>query len=348
MQDFSSILLSWYKVYKRMLPWRENTNPYFIWLSEIILQQTRVEQGLPYFYAFKNSFPTVVDLANASEDDVFRLWQGLGYYRRAKNLHATAKMIRDDFGGVFPTTYDDLLKLKGVGPYTAAAIASFAYNIPVAAVDGNVYRILSRVFQIDEFIDSGKGQRYYQDLGNELIDKKHPADFNQAMMDFGSLQCVPKSPNCDICPFSLFCGALSSNKIAEYPKKKGKTKVSKRYLYYFDVRVNDSMFVRKREGNDIWHGLYEFPLLENASLLTFNDLQKEEKFFDLFPKDVKLEVVAEKSFKHRLSHQQIFATFYQLNLPAFNHDGYQEVSREELERLGLPRLITKYLEELGD
>lgn len=346
MQDFSSILLSWYKVHKRMLPWRENTNPYFIWLSEIILQQTRVEQGLPYFHAFKNAFPTVVDLANATEDEVFRLWQGLGYYRRAKNLHTTAKMIRDDFDGIFPTTYGDLLKLKGVGPYTAAAIASFAYNIPVAAVDGNVYRILSRVFQIDEFIDSGKGQKYYQDLGNELIDKKHPADFNQAMMDFGSLQCTPKSPNCDICPFSSFCAALSSNKIGEYPKKKGKTKVSKRYLYYFDVRVNESIFVRKREGNDIWHGLYEFPLLENSEPLTLSELQKKEGFLDLFGVNSKLNVVAEKTFKHILSHQQIFATFYQVKSQSFDSVKYQKISKEELEELALPRLITKYLDEL--
>lgn len=346
MQDFSFILLSWYKVHKRMLPWRENTNPYFIWLSEIILQQTRVEQGLPYFYAFKNAFPTVADLANATEDEVFRLWQGLGYYRRAKNLHTTAKMIRDDFDGIFPTTYGDLLKLKGIGPYTAAAIASFAYDIPVAAVDGNVYRILSRVFQIDEFIDSGKGQKYYQDLGNELIDKKHPADFNQAMMDFGSLQCTPKSPDCSICPFSSFCAVLSSNKIGEYPKKKGKTKVSKRYLYYFDVRVNESIFVRKREGNDIWYGLYEFPLLENGEPLTLSELQKKEEFSDLFGVNTKLNVVAEKTFKHILSHQQLLATFYQVNLQSFDSVKYQKVSKEELEELGLPRLITKYLDEL--
>ena len=261
--EFSNKLISWYLQHKRDLPWRETQNPYYIWLSEIMLQQTRVAQGLPYFMKFTTAFPTVFDLANASEEAVLKLWQGLGYYSRARNLHKTAQIVAFEMNGVFPENYTNLLKLKGIGDYTAAAIASFSYNECVPVVDGNVFRVLSRYFDVENDISIQSTKKVFAALALELMPKNNPAQFNQAIMEFGALQCVPKSPNCIICPFNESCAALMKNKVDKLPVKNKKIKVTNRFLNY--LIYNDSKnntIIQKRTEKGIWQNLYEFPLLE--------------------------------------------------------------------------------------
>src|SRR6478735_4517688 len=261
--DFSNRLTQWYLINKRDLPWRNTTDPYQIWLSEIMLQQTRVAQGLPYFLSFTEAFPTVFDLANASEQEVLKLWQGLGYYSIARNLHATAKYVAFELNGIFPDNYKDLLKLKGVGEYTAAAIASFSYNETVAVVDGNVFRVLSRYFDVETDISLASAKKEFQDLAHELIPKGEAALFNQAIMEFGALQCVPKSPDCENCVMNSGCLALQKKKVAELPVKTKKTKVRNRFFNYLILEDDESRtIVNQRTDKGIWHKLYEFPLIE--------------------------------------------------------------------------------------
>lgn len=341
--SFSSRLLKWYNSNKRVLPWRQTQNPYFIWLSEVILQQTRVEQGMPYYLKFAEAFPTVQELAAATEDEVLRLWQGLGYYSRARNMHATARMIVDCYGGKFPSEYKDILALKGVGEYTAAAIVSFAYNKPYATVDGNVFRVLSRIFGVDEYIDTGKGKKLFTELATELIDKKSPGEYNQAIMDFGSLQCVPKSPNCGNCPFSDLCFAYNHKVIDSLPRKKGKIVTKDRFFNYLDISVGDKLFLRKREGNDIWKGLYEFPLIETDERKTFDQLIHESEYKKIESTLGEIRLVSTKEFKHVLSHQVIHAVFYKLEVAQFNDANYLKIDRGELGDYGVSRLIEKYL-----
>jgi A/G-specific adenine glycosylase len=270
--EFSNSLIHWYLQNKRDLPWRNTTNPYPIWLSEIMLQQTRVAQGLPYFLSFTDAFPTIFDLAKAEEEQVLKLWQGLGYYSRARNLHATAKYIAFELNGKFPPTYKELLKLKGVGEYTAAAIASFSYNEPVAVLDGNVFRVLSRYFNVDSDFSLPKTKTEFQQLAQEVLDKKNPAVFNQAIMEFGALQCVPKNPDCNSCILNSSCAALQHKKVSELPVKSKKTKVTNRYLNYLILKDSDCNYiVQKREGKGIWENLYEFPVLETDFLLSEKD-----------------------------------------------------------------------------
>ena len=261
--DFSNSLLLWYLQNKRDLPWRNTTNPYFIWLSEIMLQQTRVAQGLPYFLSFIEAFPSIFDLANADEEQVLKLWQGLGYYSRARNMHKTAQIVAFEFDGNFPDNYNDLLKLKGIGEYTAAAIASFAFNEVVPVVDGNVFRVLSRYFDIITDIATSGAKKEYAALAKELIPKDKPALFNQAIMEFGALQCMPKKPNCNICIFNNSCVALKKKKVAELPVKSKKTKVTYRYFNYVIFLDNDeNTIITKRTQKGIWQNLYEFPVIE--------------------------------------------------------------------------------------
>ncbi|HEY4629161.1 MAG TPA: A/G-specific adenine glycosylase, partial [Flavobacterium sp.] len=254
--NFSNVLIKWYLQNKRDLPWRNTTNPYPIWLSEIMLQQTRVAQGMPYFLSFTTAFPTVFDLAAANEEEVLKLWQGLGYYSRARNLHKTAQYIASDLAGIFPDNYSDLLKLKGVGEYTAAAIASFSYNEAVPVVDGNVFRVLSRYFDIETDIAQASAKKEFAALAFELMPKDNPATFNQAIMEFGALQCVPKSPNCGICVFNESCAALQKKKIDQLPIKSKKVKVRNRYFNYLVVAdENDNTIIQKRTDKGIWHNL---------------------------------------------------------------------------------------------
>lgn len=343
---FSTKLIEWYENNKRLLPWRLTNDPYHIWLSEIILQQTRVDQGTPYYYKFVENYPRVSDLASSSEDDVLKNWQGLGYYSRARNLHAAAKTVMSQFGGKFPTLYKDVRSLKGVGDYTAAAIMSFAYNEPHAAVDGNVYRVLSRIFGIDDYIDTAAGKKVFQNLADELIDEERPGIFNQAMMDFGSLQCVPKSPNCVPCPFVDVCIAQNENenRIAELPKKKGKVQTRNRYFNYIDIRKGDKLYLRKRAEKDIWQNLYELPLIETEKECSLEELSRLSAFENLFNQQKPLLIGERKTFKHILSHQVIYASFYKVVCDDFKSEDFEEVKEEDLINYGVSRLIDKYLE----
>ncbi|MCL4117210.1 UNVERIFIED_CONTAM: hypothetical protein GTU68_002628 [Idotea baltica] len=263
-------LTHWYSVNKRDLPWRKTKNPYFIWLSEIILQQTQVNQGLPYYEAFIAKYPTVFQLAEASESEVLKLWQGLGYYSRARNLHSSAKYIVNELKGEFPNDYIGLLKLKGVGDYTASAIASICFNVICAVVDGNVFRFLSRYYGIETPINSSQGQKEFKMLAQQLIDTKDPAEFNQAIMEFGARQCKPKSPDCTVCPFQNKCVAFLENRIIEFPVKLKAAKATKKYFNFLVFISNDhKTILEKRKGKGIWQNLYQFPLMK--ALLAINN-----------------------------------------------------------------------------
>lgn len=342
--DFSLQLKKWYNIHQRELPWRGISDPYLIWLSEIILQQTRIDQGTPYYFRFISRFPTVKALAEAPEDDVLSLWQGLGYYSRARNLHFAAKVIEKDYNGIFPADYKSVKALKGIGDYTAAAIMSFAYNQPYAAVDGNVYRVLSRYFGIDKFIDTNEGKKYFTDLANSLIDKQQPDWFNHAMMDFGALQCTPKKPNCAICPFCDGCVAFNTSTIDCLPKKQGRVKIRTRYLYYFDIRVQGDVFLKKRESGDIWEGLYEFPMLETDQDRGVEELLRLMVDCGIFSGGEDIVIANSYVIKHILTHQKIFAVIFQLNLSVFNNISYKRVPMTDLGSYAMPRLLTKYLE----
>ena len=274
--NFAKLLADWYLENKRSLPWRETNEPYRIWLSEIILQQTRVDQGKPYYLSFVKAFPKVEDLAQAEEVDVLKLWQGLGYYSRARNLHASAKYVASDLQGKFPSSYKDLLALKGVGDYTASAIASICYNEPVAVVDGNVFRVLSRIFGIDTPINSTEGVKQFKQLAQELLDKKDPANFNQGIMEFGATHCKPQNPLCDSCPFAAKCVAFNQNRISELPVKLKKQKVKNRYFNYLVfISEEGETILEQRRGKGIWEGLYEFPLVETSEEVALENLVQE-------------------------------------------------------------------------
>jgi len=340
-QAFSNQIISWYRENPRELPWRETSDPYKIWLSEIILQQTRVAQGLPYYYAFTQTFPTVKDLALASESEVLRLWQGLGYYSRARNLHSCAKSIWNDLGGRFPSSYESLIKLKGVGSYTAAAISSFAFGEVKAVVDGNVFRVLSRYFGIDTDIASGRAKKEFEKLANQLIPEKAPAEFNQAMMDFGARQCIPKNPACENCPLQVTCFAFKNDLVGQLPVKINKTKVKERKLDYLVIQCGDHWVWKKRGAGDIWTGLYDFPLLESV-LLPFEGKEK--------PKPLS------KKYRHILSHQRLDASFSKMEIPAEKYselsewckkEGYLLVNENEIEHLAKPKLIVNFLNDQG-
>lgn len=341
----SNILINWYAGHQRDLPWRHTRDPYLIWLSEIILQQTRVDQGLSYYLRFVHRYPTVTDLAEAQEDEVLKLWQGLGYYSRARNLHAAAKTIVDKFGGKFPREYKDVLSLKGVGEYTAAAIVSFAYNDPYSVVDGNVYRVLSRVYAIDTPIDSTEGKKVFAGLAQDLLDDKHSGLHNQAIMEFGALQCVPSSPDCGICPLSVFCFSYAACSVARYPVKQGKTKVRNRYFNYFDVRLGNSTYINKRTAKDIWQNLYELPLIETTHPVDLEELQSLDVFKQLFGDKGIKNISFESRYKHILSHQHIHASFYRIELSYDLNSQYREIHPSEIGDYAVPQLIHRYLSE---
>ncbi|MDH6310856.1 A/G-specific adenine glycosylase [Dysgonomonas sp. PFB1-18] len=343
----SAILIQWYNENKRDLPWRKTSDPYIIWISEVILQQTRVDQGYDYFNRFVEKFPTVALLAKAGESEVLKLWQGLGYYSRARNLHAAAKMIVDNFDGKFPRDYKDILSLKGVGEYTAAAIASFAFNEPYAVVDGNVYRVLSRIFAMDEPIDSGRGKKAFAELAQSLLDESKPGLHNQAIMEFGALQCVPVSPDCENCPALSICIANDRGQVSVYPVKEGKQKTKNRYFSYFDIHCGDNVFLHKRTAKDIWQNLYELPLVETKEeLFTENIGQNNDaKALLATAENVRIKYVTQ--VKHVLSHQVIYATFYKVIVDRILlTDGYIKVKKEDVDRYPVSRLVHKYLELL--
>jgi A/G-specific adenine glycosylase len=340
--EFSNSLIHWYLQNKRELPWRNTTNPYLIWLSEIMLQQTRVAQGLPYFLVFTETFPTVFDLAKAEEEQVLKLWQGLGYYSRARNLHATAKFITNELNGEFPDNYNELIKLKGVGEYTAAAIASFSFNEPIAVVDGNVFRVLSRYFNIDSDISDGKTKKEFQNLAQEVLPNNNPALFNQAIMEFGALQCVPQNPNCNSCIFSSSCAALQYNKVTQLPVKSKKTKVTNKYFNYLVLKdVDGNFIVQKREGKGIWENLYEFPLIETNELVSELDIMNqcaEMKFYNQKPEEIL--ILNPQIIQHKLSHQNLYIRFFQLN---FNVKLPDSKPLFEINKLPFPIVIHNFM-----
>jgi A/G-specific adenine glycosylase len=341
---FSNLLIKWYLQNKRDLPWRNTTDPYPIWLSEIMLQQTRVAQGMPFFMSFTTAFPTVFDLAKANEEQVLKLWQGLGYYSRARNLHKTAQYVASDLGGIFPDNYTDLLKLKGVGEYTAAAIASFSYNEVVPVVDGNVFRVLSRYFDIDTDIAQASAKKEFAALAFELMPKANPATFNQAIMEFGALQCVPKSPNCSICVFNESCAALQKNKVNQLPVKSKKLKVRNRYFNYMVVAdENDKTVIQKRTEKGIWHNLYEFPLIETEKEEGF-DCVSEAVQGDYFKDNTVLSMLEynEKSIIHKLSHQHLHIKFWKVKIAGTIENG---IDAETLKTFPFPIVIHNFIEK---
>lgn len=341
--EFSNSLLHWYLQNKRDLPWRNTTNPYPIWLSEIMLQQTRVAQGLPYFTAFTEAFPTVLHLAKADEEQVLKLWQGLGYYSRARNMHKTAQIIAFEFNEKFPDNYADLLKLKGVGEYTAAAIASFAFNEVVPVVDGNVYRVLSRYFNIETDIASSGAKKEFTDLAKELIPNEIPALFNQAIMEFGAIQCVPKNPNCGICIFNESCAALQLKKVNILPIKLKKTKVANRFFNYLVFMDSDgNTILRKRTEKGIWHNLYEFPVIETSEEIDLDTVLKELKLKFPDKKTVSILKYNDTQIIHKLSHQKLHINFYKIVIEGILQDGI-EIST--LNNYPFPIVIHNFIEK---
>ncbi|MBI1768713.1 MAG: A/G-specific adenine glycosylase [Bacteroidetes bacterium] len=332
---FSKRIIDWYQINQRSLPWRKTRDPYKIWLSEIILQQTRVAQGLPYFKEFAKTFPAVFDLAKASEQQVLRLWQGLGYYSRARNLHRCAKEIVKNFNGKFPDSFEELKKLHGIGPYTAAAIASIAFHESVAVVDGNVFRVLARVFGIDKDIVSDEGKKYFFSLANELIDKNQPDLFNQAIMEFGALHCLPKNPKCEECIFSKNCEANQRNLQNLLPVKSKKLKVKTRYFYYFVIHSKNGILMHQRNGKDIWRGLYDFYLVETSGKQKPESLMKDDKFLT---KSVTIR--ESKIFTHILSHQKLKVKFVDIE------KAFSKKEESIARKLGLKKFTAKQIAEL--
>ena len=342
--NFSKTLIRWYLENKRDLPWRKTDNAYLIWLSEIILQQTRVAQGTPYFMSFTANFPTVFDLAAANEEQVLKLWQGLGYYSRARNLHKTAQFVATELSGKFPDNYNDLLKLKGVGEYTAAAIASFSYNEVVPVVDGNVFRVLSRYFDVETDIASASAKKEFAALAFELMPKDNPAMFNQAIMEFGALQCVPKRPNCSICVFNTSCAALQKKKVDQLPVKSKKLKVRNRYFNYLVVADdNENTLIQKRTAKGIWLNLYEFPLIETEKVEDFDCIaeQIQSDFFKENEIESLLEINPE-SVIHKLSHQHLHIKFWKVRVKGTIENG---ISSKTLKTFPFPIVIHNFIEK---
>ena len=342
--DFSNLLIKWYLQNKRDLPWRNTTDPYPIWLSEIMLQQTRVAQGTPYFLSFTTAFPTVFDLAKASEEQVLKLWQGLGYYSRARNLHKTAQYVATELNGIFPDNYNDLLKLKGIGDYTAAAIASFAYNEVVPVVDGNVFRVLSRYFDVETDIAQASAKKEFAALAFQLMPKENPAIFNQAIMEFGALQCVPRNPNCTICVFNDSCAALQKNKVDQLPIKSKKLKIRNRYFNYIVANdENENTLIQKRTSKGIWQNLYEFPLLETEKEENFDFVS--EQIQNEYFRDNGIESIVEtndKAIIHKLSHQHLHIKFWKVEVNGIIENG---INQETLKTFPFPIVIHNYIEK---
>ncbi len=344
--SFQSTINKWYFQNKRTLPWRESKDPYVIWLSEIILQQTRVEQGLPYFNKFLAQFPNVASFAAASEETVLKLWQGLGYYSRGRNMLFTAKHVMEHHEGVFPNLYSDLLKLKGIGTYTAAAISSFSNNELRAVVDGNVYRVLSRYFGVEEAINMPKGQKIFAELANDLIADQQPAIYNQAIMEFGALQCKPKSPSCGICPLQVDCFALKNNKVADLPIKVKKVKIKERWFNYFVGIKADEILAKQRTPGDIWQHLYDFPLIELNEDETVQSKIFIEKVKELFGLEVELKFIERK--KHLLTHQIIYVQFFVIANYIINFNqptNIKSIDVDVFKKLPHPKIIGDFIEK---
>ena len=345
--EISKLLMKWYEIHGRNLPWRHTKDPYKIWVSEIILQQTRIAQGTNYYLNFIKVFPNIKSLAEAEETEVLKLWEGLGYYSRARNLHASAKFIISEFDGVFPSNYKDIHSLKGIGSYTAGAISSIVFNLPYPAIDGNVKRVISRIYEIRENINSSSGTKQIENILGKILDKKEPGKFNQALMDLGSMICAPKNPDCSNCVLNTMCKAYSNNLVNELPNAYKKIKIRKRVFIYFLFHQGPDILIRKRTSEDIWKGLYEFPLIEFKSMPNekkwkqelINDFQLEERSIEIFK-------ISDK-FKHILSHQKIEAHFVHVKVTTLKEIALKyKLDLEVLKNIKkhpFPRLIEKYI-----
>jgi A/G-specific adenine glycosylase len=342
--NFSKTLTNWYSINKRDLPWRNTKEPYFIWLSEIILQQTQIKQGLPYYEAFVTKYPTVFHLADAEESEVLKLWQGLGYYSRARNLHFTATYIVENFDGIFPDNYNDLIKLKGIGDYTASAIASICFNEAAAVVDGNVYRALSRYFGIYTPINTTEGIKEFKSLATRLIDKKNPGDYNQAIMEFGAVQCKPQSPDCGVCPFNTSCVALQKGLTNTLPIKLKKTKVTHKHFNFMVFISSDKRTLfEKRTKKGIWQNLYQFPLIETKATLEPKKFKSHPLIKDyLEDLNFELSLYNEIHIVHKLSHQHLYTKFWILEVDELPEKG---IAISELKTFPAPVLIGNFIEE---
>jgi A/G-specific adenine glycosylase len=346
-KKFTNQLIRWnQESNNRLMPWKGEKDPYRIWLSEIILQQTRVEQGWEYYKAFVKFFPTVFDLAKASETRVFKLWEGLGYYTRCKNLMVTAKMIALEKKGIFPDTYAGILALKGIGPYTAAAIASFAYNLPYAVVDGNVFRVLSRYFGINKAVDTQEGIKIFNALASELLDTKQPGIYNQAIMDFGAVVCKPKLPLCAGCPLKKTCVAQINGLTGLLPVKEKQMIKKTRWFYYFLVEQDNKIAVRKRGPKDIWENLYEFVLVETIREMDTQKLLLQKNVIQLLPDNRYAPGAVSKKYKQQLTHQTIEGKFIKMNISGgLPIKGYEMVSVKKIRSLPFPKFINSYLDD---
>ncbi|MHB9054609.1 MAG: A/G-specific adenine glycosylase [Paludibacteraceae bacterium] len=341
------ILKDWYYINKRILPWRETTDPYNIWISEIILQQTRVNQGYDYYIRFIERFPDVKSLSDTNEQEVLKYWQGLGYYSRARNLYKAACKIISDFNGRFPKTYDEILSLSGIGEYTASAISSFAYNQPYATVDGNIFRVIARLSGNETPINTSNGKKLFTGMAQELLDKQKPGLHNQTIMEFGALQCVPLSPDCENCPLQNYCEAYKLNLVNTLPVKQGKTKVSNRYFNYFYIKNDRFTYLQKRTKKDIWQNLFEFPLIETDKSVDSEELMKTESFIQFFEGcKIRIEKIS-NPLKHVLSHRIIYTVFYTVIIENENSFIRQlkKIPLNDLNQFPVSRLTELFLEQ---
>ena len=344
--DISRKLCEWYDSHKRDLPWRSTCSPYLIWVSEVILQQTQVAQGLDYYNRFVRRFPDVASLAAADEDEVLRYWQGLGYYSRARNMRMAAIDVMDRFGGAFPKRYEDVLSLKGIGEYTAAAIVSFAWNKPYPVVDGNVFRVLSRLFAINTPIDTGQGKKEFSALAASLLDPANAGTHNQAIMELGALVCTPRDPDCVACPLVDACLAYATNEMTSYPVKQGKINRRTRHFLYLYIICKEKTWIRRRQQGDIWTGLYEFPLIETEKMIPVERLGERKEVRALLGGESNAQILEIKTgVKHILSHQLLFLSFVKVKIdePLPVLSSYQEVKVKDLGDYAVPQPIHDYL-----
>ncbi|MBO6026566.1 MAG: A/G-specific adenine glycosylase [Bacteroidales bacterium] len=352
MTELQATLAHWYEAHRRELPWRSDPTPYYVWLSEIILQQTRVNQGFDYFVRFVEKWPTLNDLASATEEEVLKMWQGLGYYSRARNLHKCARQVVELHSGEFPRDFESLKKLQGIGNYTAAAIASIAFGLPHAVVDGNVYRVLARLYDIDTPINNDAGTKLFAELATTLLDREHPGRHNQAMMEFGALQCVPKNPDCTQCPLLGQCLAFAHQTVDERPKKEKKIKIKTRFFHYLVIKTPDhGVYLHKRKANDIWKNLYDFPCIESEKPLSIEELVRTDYFQKLgINQNFEISRISQQHV-HKLTHQTIIAIFVEIKisnfLPTIQINDILLAFENELGTFPVPKLIDNYLNNIN-
>ena len=348
--SFSEKLIHWYMNHKRLLPWRESKDPYIIWLSEVILQQTRVKQGLPYFKTFKKRFPDVQSLAKASQDEVLKLWEGLGYYSRARNMHQAAQQVVDQHKGKFPVDYKSLIQLKGIGDYTASAVASIGNDEKVAVVDGNVFRVLSRIFGISEPINATEGRKVFKNQAEQLLPDHNTGTYNQAIMEFGALQCLPKNPHCSSCPFIHNCFAYKNNRQQELPVKLKKPKVKTVYMNYLVfLDANGHTLINKREGKGIWEGLFEFPLITSENPIDQQNIENLSFFREIIgDKNYQLYLYNQQPKKHLLTHRKLLAHFWIIEINQISnkmHQSYYKTDKNKIGQYAFPVLLTKFIDK---